>query len=163
MCFRRKLDTTESLVEEARRVKLNVERFRIDLGSHAIVEAFGGDLEATRTVSSDARERGGATDGQGGERLVFPTMVFGGSHAVYGPQPYDDYREAALAAGAEPAGGDPPSVPEAVKRFGRMATAEVMEVCGLPEPRVAAELWQLASDWKLRPIRVLTGHLWETT
>jgi predicted DsbA family dithiol-disulfide isomerase len=161
MCFRRKLDTTEALVEEARRVKLDVERFRIDLGSHAIVEAFGADLETTRTVSDAARQRGGTTMGQGGERLVFPTLVFGGSHAVYGPSPYEDYREAALAAGAEPAGGDPPGVLDALKRCGRMATAEVIEVCELPEPRAAAELWQLASDWKLRPLRVLTGHLWE--
>jgi hypothetical protein len=163
MCFRRKLDTTEALVEEARRVKLDVERFRIDLGSHAIVEAFGADLETTRTVSDDARERGGTTMGQGGERLVFPTLVFGGAHAVYGPSPYEEYRKAALAAGAEPVDGGPPGVLEAVKRFGRMATAEVIEVCDLPEPRAAAELWQLASDWKLRPVRVLTGHLWEAT
>src|ERR671934_1960265 len=96
-CFRRKLDTTEALVEESRRVKLDVERFRIDLGSHAIVEAFGADLERTRTISDDARERGGATTGQGGERFVFPTMVFraenGSSHAVYGHQPYEAYRE----------------------------------------------------------------------
>jgi protein-disulfide isomerase-like protein with CxxC motif len=163
MCFRRKLDTTEALVEEARRVKLNVERFRIDLGSHAIVEAFGADLETTRTVSDDARQRGGTTMGQGGERLVFPTLVFGGTRAVYGPGSYEDYREAALAAGAEPVGDGSPGVLEAVKRFGRMATAEVIEVCELPEPRAAAELWQLASDWKLRPVRVLTGHLWEAT
>jgi putative protein-disulfide isomerase len=163
MCFRRKLDTTEALVEEARRARLDVERFRVDLGSHAIVEAFGNDLEATRTVSDDARERGGATSGQGGERLVFPTLVFGGSHAVYGPKPYEDYREAALAAGAEPAADGPPGILEAVKRFGRMATAEVVEVCELPEPRAALELWQLASEWKLRPVKVLTGLLWELT
>ncbi len=163
MCFRRKLDATEALVEEARRAKLDVERFRIDLGSHAIVEAFGTDLEATRTVSDDARERGGATMGQSGERLVFPTVVFGGSHAVYGPQPYDAYREAALAAGASPADGGPPGVLEAVKRFGRMAPAEVVEVCELPEPRAELELWQLASEWKLRPLKVLTGLLWELT
>ena len=55
MCFRRKLDTTEALVEEARRVKLDVERFRIDLGSHAIVEAFGADLETTRENMRHAR------------------------------------------------------------------------------------------------------------
>jgi putative protein-disulfide isomerase len=161
MCFRRKLDTTEALVEEARGVKLDVERFRIDLGSHAIVEAFGSDLEATRTVSDEARERGGATTAQGGERLVFPTVVFGDSPAVYGQRPYEEYRDAALAAGAKPAGGDPPGVLEAVKRFGRVATAEIVAVCELPEPRAAAELWRLASEWKLRPVRVLTGHLWE--
>ncbi|HEX6459157.1 MAG TPA: DsbA family protein [Thermoleophilaceae bacterium] len=153
MCFRRKLDTTEALVEEARSARLNVERFRVDLGSHAIVEAFGADLEATR----------GATSGQDGERLPFPTVVFGGSHVVHGPKPYEDYRAAALAAGAEPGGAEVPGVLDAVKRFGRMATAEVMEVCELPEPRAALGLWQLAAEWKLRPVKVLTGLLWETT
>jgi putative protein-disulfide isomerase len=146
MCFRRKLDTTEALVEEARRVKLDVERFRIDLGSHATVEAFGADLEATRA-----------------EPWSLPTLVFDGSSAISGFRPYEEYREAALAAGATAAGGDPPGVLDAVKRFGRLATAEVVEVCDLPLPRVGAELWRLAADWKLRPVRVLTGYLWETT
>jgi predicted DsbA family dithiol-disulfide isomerase len=146
MCFRRKLDTTEALVEEARGAKLDVERFRIGLGSHAIVEAFGSDLEATRA-----------------EPWPLPTLLFGESHAVSGFRPYEEYREAALTAGAEPAKAEPPGVLDAVKRFGRIATAEVMEVCELPEPRAAAELWQLASDWKLRPTRILTGHLWEPT
>jgi predicted DsbA family dithiol-disulfide isomerase len=146
MCFRRKLDTTEALVEEARRVKLDVERFRVDLGSHATLEAFGADLEATRT-----------------EPWPLPTLLFGGSHAVSGFRPYEEYRGAALAAGAEPTRADAPDVLEAVKRFGRMATAEVIEVCELPEPRAAAELWRLAADWKLRPTKVLTGYLWETT
>ena len=146
MCFRRKLDTTEALVEEARRVKLDVERFRVDLGSHATLEAFGADLEATRT-----------------EPWPLPTLLFGGSHAVSGFPPYEEYRGAALAAGAEPTKADAPGVLEAVKRFGRMATAEVIEVCELPEPRAAAELWRLAADWRLRPTKVLTGYLWETT
>jgi putative protein-disulfide isomerase len=148
-CFRRKLDTTEALVEEARRVRLNVERFRIDLGSHAIVEAFGADLEEARIVPE-------------GER--FPTIVFaagdGSRHAVHGPAQYDAYRSAAEAAGAHP-NGERPGITEALRRFGRMATREVEEVCGLPGPRVRAELWRLASEWQVRPVRVLTGHLWE--
>jgi predicted DsbA family dithiol-disulfide isomerase len=146
MCFRRKLDTTEALIEEARRVKLDVERFRIDLGSHATVEAFGTDLDATRA-----------------EPWPLPTLLFDGSLAVSGFRPYGEYREAVLAAGAAAAGGDPPGVLDAVKRFGRMATAEVVEVCDLPLPRAQAELWPLASDWKLRPVRILTGYLWEVT
>ena len=146
MCFRRKLDTTEALVEEARRVKLDVERFRIDLGSNAIVEAFGADLEAARA-----------------EPWPLPTLVFDGSHAVSGLRLYEEYREAALAAGATPGDGDAPGVLDAVKHFGRMATAEVVEVCDLPLPRAQAELWPLASDWKLRPVRILTGYLWEVT
>jgi putative protein-disulfide isomerase len=152
-CFRRKLDTTEALVEEARRVRLDVERFRIDLGSHAIVEAFGADLDLTRAVPEDVE----------GDRLPFPTMVFegdGSRHAVYGVRPYEEYRAAAEAAGAN-ATGEPPGVLDAVKRFGRMATREVEEVCGLPSPVAGAQLWQLAAEWKLRPVKVLTGHLWE--
>lgn len=164
-CFRRKLDTTEALVEEARTAGLNVERFRVDLGSHAIVEAFGADLERTRTLPPDARERGGAKVAQGGERAVFPTAVFtgedGASHAVYGPRPYEEFREVALAAGAQPAGHGPPSTLDAIKRFGRMAAREVELVCELPGPRAHAELWALAAEWKLRPVRVLTGWLFE--
>ncbi len=164
-CFRRKLDNTEALVEEARRCGLDVERFRVDLGSHAIVEAFGADLERTRTLPPDARERGGAKLAQGGERVVFPTAVFtgddGAGHAVYGPRPYEEYRDAALRAGASPSGGAAPGVLEAVGRFGRMAPREVELVCDLPGPLANAELWRLATEWKLRPVRVLTGWLWE--
>src|SRR5918997_1389809 len=57
-CFRRKLDTTEALVEEARRAGLDVERFRSDLASHATVEAFGADLDEARAVPDEARAQG---------------------------------------------------------------------------------------------------------
>jgi putative protein-disulfide isomerase len=163
-CFRRKLDTTEALVEEARRVRLDVERFRIDLGSHAIVEAFGEDLELTRTIPEDARAADGVTNGGGVERLTFPTLVFegedGSRHPVYGVRPYEDYQRAAVAAGAA-SNPERLGVLEAVTRFGRMATREVEEVCGLATPVASAQLWQLAAEWKLRPVRVLTGDLWE--
>jgi predicted DsbA family dithiol-disulfide isomerase len=164
MCFRRKLDTTEALVEEARRARLDVERFRIDLGSHAIVEAFAADLEETREIPPEARERGGAKAGQTGERLTLPTMAFvsedGERRWVFGLEPYEAYREAAEAAGAAASGG-PLGVPEALRRFGRLATTEIEAVCDLPAPRAEAELWRLAAEWKARPVRVLTGYLWE--
>jgi predicted DsbA family dithiol-disulfide isomerase len=150
MCFRRKLDTTEALVEEARRAGLNVERFRIDLASNATVEGFGNDLEEHR-----------------GAGLELPSLVFvaedGARQVVSGFQPAaEPYREAALAAGASAvAGGSAPSVPDALRRFGRMAGREVEVVCGLPGPRAAAELWRLATEWQVKPTRVLTGELWE--
>jgi hypothetical protein len=81
---------------------------------------------------------------------------------VYGPRPYEEYRDAAHAAGAAAAGGAPPGGLEVVGRFGHMAAREVEVVCELPGPRAHGELWQLATDWKLRPVRVLTGWLWET-
>jgi predicted DsbA family dithiol-disulfide isomerase len=153
LCLRRKLDTTEALVEEARGAGLDVERFRIDLGSHAIVEAFGDDLDKTRT----APERGDR------ERLPFPTMAFEGegeTRWVLGLQPYEAYRAAAAAAGASMS-GERPSVAQALERFGRMAAVEVAAVCDLPAPRAHSELWALASEWRARPIPVLAAHLWE--
>jgi len=139
MCFRRKLDGKEALVEEARGAGLDVERFRIDADSHAILEAFGADLEATRAIGRELPFV------QVGERVVEP----------------GELREALVEAGARPSGDAPPDVLAALDRFGRMAGAEVEAVCDLPAPRAQAELWRLASEWRAKPVRVLTGTLWE--
>jgi predicted DsbA family dithiol-disulfide isomerase len=150
-CLRRKLDTTEALVEEARGAGLEVERFRIDLGSNAIVEQFGNDLEETRSAAED------------GETLPFPTLAFEGdgeTRSVFGLQPYEACRDAALAVGATQS-GERPTVSQALERFGRMAAVEVAAVCDLPAPRAHSELWALASEWRVRPIPVLAAHLWE--
>lgn len=165
LCFRRKLDTTEALVEEARTARLDVERFRRDLSSHAIVERFGAHLEEARTVPDEARAAGEVRIVGGNEQVSFPTAVFRGRdgvrHGVYGRRSYGDYREAAAAAGARASGDPPPGIADALRRFGRLATREVEVICDLPEPRAAAELWRLASEWRVRPMRVLTGWLWE--
>jgi putative protein-disulfide isomerase len=160
-CFRRKLDTTEALVEAARRAGLDVARFRVDLASNAIVEAFAADLELTRSVPDAARERGGVAQGQGGERVVFPSGRFGDDEWVFGLQPYEAWRDAAIAAGAQPTGELPPDVTGALRRFGQMAAVEVSTVCDLPGPRAEAELWRLAADWKVKATRVLTGFLFQ--
>jgi predicted DsbA family dithiol-disulfide isomerase len=140
MCLRRKLDSREALVEEARGAGLDVGRFRIDLDSHAILEAFGADLEATRARSRE-----------------LPFFVAGDEVVDLA----GDLRAAVVNAGARP-GGDPrPDVLAALGRFGRMASAEVEAVCDLPGPRANAELWRLAAEWRVRPVRVLTGTLWE--
>jgi Thioredoxin len=156
MCLRRKLDTTEALVEAAREAALDVQRFRVDLGSHAIVEAFGADLEFARDVPEEAR----GADAVAGDRVSIPSARFGDGHWWFGGS-YEELRAAALAAGAEPAGAPRPGVLDALGRFGRMATLEVQEVCGLPGPRAHAELWRLATEWRVRPVSALTGHLWE--
>jgi predicted DsbA family dithiol-disulfide isomerase len=144
LCERHKLDHAEAFVHEARSVPgIDVDRFAVDLGSHAIVEAFGADLERTR-------ERG----------AELPFLEFGDGSVVGGVQPYEALRDAALAAGATPAGGAPLGPEDALRRFGRMATPEVAAVCGLPGPRAAAELWRLAEAWRVRPERRLTGELW---
>jgi Thioredoxin len=165
LCFRRKLDTTEALVEEARTAGLDVERFRRDLSSNAIVEAFGTDLEEARDVPDEARTAGEVRVTAGVESVSLPSAVFVGEdgirRGVFGERGYEDYRAAAAAAGARPSGVPPPSIADALRRFGRMASREVEVVCDLPEPRAAAELWRMAADWQVRPVRVLTGRLWE--
>nr|MDQ3648174.1 DsbA family protein [Actinomycetota bacterium] len=83
LCFRRKLDTAEALVEEARSAGLDAKRFRIDLGSNAIVEAFGNDLEEVRAA-----------------KAPLPSARFGVEGWVRGPAPFDAWQAAAIGAGA---------------------------------------------------------------
>ena len=52
-------------------------------------------------------------------------------------------------------------MPAALRRFGRLATAEVEAVCDLPGPRAGAELWRLAAEWRVKRVPVLTGEFWD--
>lgn len=169
LCSRRRLEASEDLVDAARASGLDADRFRVDLGSHAIVEAFGADLELAREVPQAAREVGrvGCSHAVGAERVPFPSLRFEGADGparwTCGTRPLDFVRAQALAAGAVPAGDPRPGVREALERFGRMASVEVAAVCDLPLPRAEAELAQLALDWRVRPVPVLAGRLWELT
>jgi predicted DsbA family dithiol-disulfide isomerase len=171
LCRQRRLDAPEALVEEARRAGLDAQRFRVDLESHATVEAFGADLEETRTVPDAARERGLAragTHGSKAERLSFPTLRFvpaegagaGEEGWCGGDHPYEDWRAAAIAAGATRSDEPAPDVPAALRLFGTMAAVEVAAVCELPGPRANAELWRLATEWLVQPERFASGELW---
>jgi len=170
MCHGRKLDGPEALVAEARRATLDLQRFRIDLESNAILEAFAGDLEESRTIPDAARAAGLATEGTHGsnvERLAFPALRFISADGareerwVGGGNSYEDWREAAIAAGAAPSAEPHPDVLAALRRFPSMATVELESVCDLPGPRAGAEAWRLASEWRLRRVPVLSGELWE--
>jgi protein-disulfide isomerase-like protein with CxxC motif len=161
MCERLKLDHAEALVEAARQVGLDVERFGIDLRSHAITEQLGADLEATAALAEQGPRPPQSSEGAGGAAL--PTVVFSGDgvrERVFGLAPMDAYRSAAEKCGAQRS-GERLGVEEVVQRFGRVTTAEVELLCDLPGPRAQAELWRLAEAWRLRPVRVLTGWLWE--
>ena len=166
MCLRRKLDTTEALVDTAREAGLDVKRFRIDSASNAIVEAFGADLEETRSPPDEVRERGGVKEGQGGERLVFPAARFDGDAGerswVLGRRALRGVargRPGRRGHARWPSRGPIRSL--RCRRFGRMATVEVEAVCDLSEQSASAELWRLAAEGRVRPVRVLTGTLWE--
>ena len=99
--------------------------------------------------------------------MPFPSFEFrtspgsgGPAAAVYDSGDPGELRAAALRAGATPDGALP-GVEEALRRFGSLATPEVAAACDLPGPRAAAELWRLASEWRVRAERVLSGELWQ--
>jgi putative protein-disulfide isomerase len=164
ICERRKLDHVEALVEEARKAGLEVERFRIDLRSHGTTEAFGADLEdparhGDAEATPDERYLSRTSSG-----APIPALAFsgdGGERWVIGFQPYEAFRDAALAAGAEPQRTTPLTVEEALSRFGRVAGTEVEVLCELPPPRAGAELFRLAEQWKARSTWRMTGYMWE--
>lgn len=157
---RRRLDHSDAFMVEARELAgLDLERFRVDLESNAIVEAFGAHLERGRAVSREHWPPGAG-------RVRLPSIEFrsdggtGEAHGVYGPGLYDDYVAAAQAAGAAACARKAPSVEEALRHFGSMTTAEVAAVCGLAGPRAPAELWRLAADWVVAVERFGSGELW---
>lgn len=146
----RRLDHVDALVAEAGAAELDVERFEIDLRSHAVVEAFGADLEETRAD----------------ERLQLPSVRFvaadGSRREVLGPSSYEDYRAAAIDAGASPQREERPTPRDAIDHFGRLATRELEELTGMPRPVLEAELWAAAKDWRLRPEILPAGTLWQS-
>jgi predicted DsbA family dithiol-disulfide isomerase len=132
----RRLDTPDALVAAAGEVDgLHLERFRVDLGSNAIVELFGTDLDRARARPEQPAPRW-EVDGEVVEDVV----------------------GAVRAAGAAP--GPLPGVEDALRRFGRMTTAEVAAVCDLPGPRAPAELWRLALEWRVRPDAAPAPRFW---
>jgi predicted DsbA family dithiol-disulfide isomerase len=155
MVDRLKLDSADALIDAARRVPgMDVERFAVDLRSHAIVAAFGADLERTRAAARD-----------GEPRVPFPSFEVRGDgeevHWIYDSTDPAQLRQAALAAGG--ASQTLPDALAAVRRFARIATPEVAAVCDRPGPLAAADLWRMAADWQVRPERALTGDLWAPT
>jgi hypothetical protein len=70
-------------------------------------------------------------------------------------------REGALAVGARQVNEGALEPLDAIRRFGRCATRELEILAEKPLPVLEAELWGLARDWKLKPVRALTGTLWE--
>ncbi len=137
MCERVKADNTDALTALARDVPgLDVARFAVDLGSNAIVERFGADLETAR-----------------GAGAQMPAFILAGEVVAS-----DAIRAAVAGAGARPQGL--PSVEEALRRWPRLAVPEVAAACDAPGPRAPAELWRLALEWRARPTSFVTGDLW---
>jgi predicted DsbA family dithiol-disulfide isomerase len=154
---RRRMDRADGLLDAARETGgLDLEKLRVDFGSHAFVERFGADLERARSVPEEHRNDQG--------RTPLPTLHVrnedGREAWVTGEWKWEAWRVAALKAGAMPLDGPLPDPEEAVRRFGSITTAEVVTVTGLPAVRVAADLWRLATEFRVTARRVPGGELW---
>jgi predicted DsbA family dithiol-disulfide isomerase len=168
MLERQKLDHAEALKAQAGPARLDRQRFEIDLYSEAITEAFGADLDEVRDPPQEARDAGAIhRSSKGRERISIPSALFvgedGSRHDAWGSDSVDveKMRLAALAAGAKRVNEAPLEPVDAIQRFGRCATKELEVLADRPRPVIEAELWTLARDWKLRPVPVLTGTIWE--
>ena len=111
MTERKKLDHAEALVGEAGPAGLNVDRFRIDLASNAITEAFAADLDEVRAPPWKRGRRAGVRDARAASESPSPPRS--SRRERRRPRglrtaPYEAYRDAALAAGAEPMRTEPP-------------------------------------------------------
>jgi predicted DsbA family dithiol-disulfide isomerase len=165
LCGRRKLDEQDALVAEAGPAGLDVGAFEAALDSERPAAAFAAYVEEAREVPAEAREAGKTSVTEGHERLSFPSAILigedGARHGVWGFQPVEAYREAALAAGARQVNDGPLPVLEAAARFGRLAAPEVELLAGTDPTETQAELWRLAAEGALEPVPALTGTLWQ--
>ena len=167
MCERRKLDDDDSLIEAAGRAALDTERFEADLRSPTSEEAFEADLAEVRDPPQEARDADALhRDSKGRERISFPSALFIGDDTRQGAWGSDSVdvakmRDAARQAGAKPVNEGPLKPTEAIRRFGRSATRELEVLTEKPLAELEAELWELARDGKLQPVRLLIGTLWE--
>jgi putative protein-disulfide isomerase len=166
MCELRKLDDDESLIEAAGRAGLDSEGFEADLRLPASEEAVEADLAEVRDPPQEARDADAIhTDKKGRERISFPSALFigdDGRKRAWGGDPVDvgKMRDAALATGAKQRNEGALEPLDAIGRFGRCATRELEVLTATPLPALEAELWELARDGKLEPVRVLIGTLW---
>jgi predicted DsbA family dithiol-disulfide isomerase len=165
LCGRRKLDARGALVADARRAGLDPAAFEEAFDSPRARAAFAAHVEEARQVPEEAREAGKTSVTEGHERLSFPSVIFIGAdgrrHGVWGFQPVEAYREAALAAGARQVNDGPLPILEAAARFGRLAVPEAALLAGTDPTATQADLWRLAAAGELEPVGALTGTLWQ--
>jgi putative protein-disulfide isomerase len=165
ICGRRKLDHRTALVAEAGAAGLDATAFEAALDSERPAAAFAAHLEEARQVPPEARASGKTSVTEGHERLSFPSAIFigadGARHGVWGFQPVEAYREAALAAGARQTNDAPLPILDAAARFGRLAVPEAALLAGSDPIEAQAALWRLAAEGALNPINALTGPLFQ--
>jgi predicted DsbA family dithiol-disulfide isomerase len=165
LCGRRKLDERRALVAEAGPAGLDVRTFEAALDSERPAAAFAAYVEEARQVPAAAREAGKTSVTEGHERLSFPSAIFVGAdgerHGVWGSQPLEVYREAALAAGARQTNEGPLPILDAAARFGRLAVPEAALLAQTEAVEAQAELWRLAAEGRLAPVSALTGTLFQ--
>jgi len=106
--------------------------------SEATTAAFAAHVEEARDIPDEARAAGKLSQTEGRERLSFPSAIFigksGERHGVWGFQPAEAYREAALAAGATQTNRGPLTPLDAPQPTPSSGTTPSKAACARPEP-----------------------------
>lgn len=149
---RRRLDSAEPFVDVAREIGLDVERFRIDLGSHAILERFGAELARGRELAAGPAPRLPAL------RVEAPDAE---PAFVEGIRAHSEAASALGQAGVSLSTLAPLPLEFVLERYAPVAVPEVAVLCHLPGPRAAAALWRAAEEWRAQPVHAGPGGaLW---
>ena len=168
ICFRRKLDHLRGARRGGARGRAGRGALpRSTSASHAIVEAFGADLDDRPRRAGGGRDAGEVQCSRvtGEERVPFPTLRFDGRRGalelrVRLTAGASATRRGRWARSPPPASGRTRAA--ALRRFGRMAAAEVAAVCDLPAPaRGARAVAGLVAEGQSRALPVLAGRLYE--
>jgi predicted DsbA family dithiol-disulfide isomerase len=151
---RRPMDRPEALVDVAREVRttpsIDLDRLRRDMESDTVAAAFARHREKARAVPSSHHQEGTG-------RVQIPSIQVEGGPPVYGLAPYEEWRDAVVAAGGVVSHERPPV--EALLQTGRRTTVpEVAQACHLPRHRTEVELWRLVADWRARPEAILFSY-----
>ena len=152
MCLRRKLDTAEALVEEAR------------AGGPRRASASGSTWARTRSWRRSARtSRRRAARARRSPPIRCSAAPPAERPAYAGEGRTRPGARAGDRGGAQPLRRSRRPDPLATRcgASARLAARGGGAVCDLPGPRAPAELWRLAAEGRVRPVRVLTGELWE--
>lgn len=160
---KRRLDDPEELLKLAAEVSgIDVDRMRRDMKSEEVLEAFHRDFEAARNPLPEARDTKVV---EGRRRYSFPTVIlwnFDGQYKILdGDSTYQEYLGAIKILAPTSERGSHPSVEDFVRKYGRVATKEVVVVCEVSWEEAEAKLGEMVDQGVLikRPV----GHfcMWE--
>ncbi|HEB13328.1 MAG TPA: DsbA family protein [Actinobacteria bacterium] len=140
----------ETQIELAKEVGLDIERFSAALKSGRAKEAFEADLHEARSQGISG----------------FPTFIIRNANddqlLVHGYRPFSYFVRVFERLAPTPlATHDPGDIQSFVKKYGRVATQEILETFDLSQDDALAALVELAKEGQIKRVPLGNGDFWE--